>query len=406
MIGYTKAIPFVFVIAPIQDARHATFSGMTNPATCTLSAVTQSSPGFNTPRALLDDSSSSDDATSPTNRDFTTSHTFSYSFSCRVVELFIILIGQIGFLAHQFLRLSEVVDVLSSSFATLEQTTDLETTNLSVTMELVKEDVDSLKDQARCHAQIMALQARESATVIANQQRQIDDLGKQLYEERKLEREIKKTINNLTSCVSRDNAELDVCHGRLHDQLTYQIKDQIQTERDVIRKELDVFYECLHGQLISQIKDQIRTENDVADLRKDIPKTLSLYHTRISALEFASSQSKLPPSPQVAICDTKPVQSATFVDASPLPKRVLPGFQHLPTPTSAPSKKQRSRISISARPLRFIDRESVYIRMSSRSSVATSSLTDRYSCRAIRICYLKGSWNLHEVHHSKDAYDG
>jgi hypothetical protein len=373
MIDYTKAIPFVFVLAPIQDARHANFSGMANPVTCTLSDVTQSSPGSDIPHTLLDDLSSSDDATSTTNQDDTTSHAFSPSFSCRIVELFIILIGQIGFLAHQFLRISEVVDVLSFSFATLEQTTDLEITNLCATMEFVKQDVDSVKDQSLCHEQIMALQARDFATLIANQQHQIDDLGKQLYEERKLSRDIKKTLDDLTSRVSRDSTELDVFHGRLHDQLACQIKDQIQTDRNVIdlRKELDVFRERLHGQLISQIKDQIRTENDVADLRKDIPKSLSLYHTRISALEFASSHIKLPPSPQV-ICNSTPVRSATFVDVSPLSKRVLPSFQHLPTPTSAPSKKQRSGISISARSLRFIDRESIYIRMSSCSSVAMS----------------------------------
>lgn len=374
MIDYTKAIPFVFVLAPIQDARHANFSGMANPVTCTLSAVTQSSPGSGIPHTLLDDLSSSDDAIPTTNQDDTASHTFSPSFSCRIVELFILLIGQIGFLAHQFLRISEVVDVLSSSFATLEQTTDLEITNLCATMELVKQDVDSVKDQSLCHGQTMVLQARDFATLIANQQHQIDDLGKQLYEERKLSKDIKKTLDDLTSRVSQDSTELDVFHGRLHDQLACQIKDQIQTERNVIdlRKELDVFHEHLHGQLISQIKDQIRTEDDVADLRKDIPKSLSLYHTRISALEFASSQIKLPPSPQVVICNSTPVQSAKFVDVSPLSKRVLPSFQHPPTPTSAPSKKQRSGISISARSLRFIDRESIYIRMSSLSSVAMS----------------------------------
>lgn len=373
MIDYTKAIPFVFVLGPIQDARHANFSGMANPVTCTLSAVTQSSPGSGIPHTLLDDLSSSDDAIPTTNQDDTASHTFSPSFSCRIVELFILLIGQIGFLAHQFLRISEVVDVLSS-FATLEQTTDLEITNLCATMELVKQDVDSVKDQSLCHGQTMVLQARDFATLIANQQHQIDDLGKQLYEERKLSKDIKKTLDDLTSRVSQDSTELDVFHGRLHDQLACQIKDQIQTERNVIdlRKELDVFHERLHGQLISQIKDQIRTEDDVADLRKDIPKSLSLYHTRISALEFASSQIKLPPSPQVVICNSTPVQSAKFVDVSPLSKRVLPSFQHPPTPMSAPSKKQRSGISISARSLRFIDRESIYIRMSSLSSVAMS----------------------------------
>ncbi|KAG1802299.1 uncharacterized protein HD556DRAFT_812393 [Suillus plorans] len=361
MIDYTKAIPFVFVLAPIQDARYAT-SGMASPAACTFSALAQSSPGSNTPHAL-DDSSSSDDTTT-TNQDDTMLHTFSSSFSCRVVELFIILIGQIGFLVHQFLRISDVVDVLSSSFATLEQTTDLEITNLCATMELVKQDVDSVKDQTRCHEQVIALEAREFAALIANQQRQIDDLGKQLHEEREFSRDIKKILNKLTSRVSRDNEELDAFHGRLHDELAGQIKDQIKTERDVIdlRKELDAFHERLHGQLISQIKDQIRTENDVADLRKDIPKTLSLYHTRISALEFALSQAKLPPSLQ-DVCDSEPVQSATFVDASAIPQRVPPEFQHPPTPTSV-APKQRSGISISARSLRFIDRESIYIQPS------------------------------------------
>ncbi|KAG1877048.1 hypothetical protein C8R48DRAFT_669034 [Suillus tomentosus] len=359
MIDYTKAIPFVFVLAPIQYARYAT-SGMASPAACTFSALAQSSPGSNTPHAL-DDSSSSNDTTSTTNQDDTMLHTFSSSFSCRVVELFIILIGQIGFLVHQFLRISDVVDVLSSSFATLEQTTDLEITNLCATMELVKQDVDSVKDQTRCHEQVIALEARELATLIANQQRQIDDLGKQLHEEREFSRDIKKILDKLTSRVSRDNEELDAFHGRLHDELACQIKDQIKTERNVIdlRKELDTFHERLHGQLISQVKDQIRTENDVADLRKDIPKTLSLYHTRISALEFASSQAKLPLSLQ-DVCNSEPVQSATFVDASAIPQRVSPGFQHLPTPTSA-APKQRSGISISARSLRFIDRESIYI---------------------------------------------
>ncbi|KAG1869927.1 hypothetical protein F4604DRAFT_1681938 [Suillus subluteus] len=365
MIDYTKAIPFVFVLAPIQDARYATYSGMANSAACTLSAFAQSSPGSDAPHAL-NDSSSSDNTTSTTDQDDTTSHTFSPSFSCRVVELFIILISQIGFLAHQFLRISDVVDVLSSSFATLEQTTDLEITNLCATMEFVKQDVDSVKDQTLRHEQVMALEAKEFATVVANQQRQIDDLGKQLHEERELSRDIKKILDKLTSRVSRDNTELDVFRGRLHDQLTCQIKNQIQTERDVIdlRKELDAFHERLHGQLISQLKDQIRTENDIADLRKDIPKTLSLYHTRISALEFASSQAKPPPSPQGVVCDSEPVRSTTFVDASPLPKRVLPSFQHLLTPTSAAPKKQRSGISITARSLRFIDRESIYIQPS------------------------------------------
>ncbi|KAG1776810.1 hypothetical protein EV702DRAFT_1045839 [Suillus placidus] len=375
MIDYTKAIPFVFVLAPIQDARYATSSGMANPAACTLSAFAPSSPGSDTPHALLDDSSSSDDTTSMTNQDDTTSHTFSPSFSCRVVELFIILIGQIGFLAHQFLRMSDLVDVLSSSFATLEQTTDLEIMNLCATVELVKQDLDSVKDETRCHEQIMALEAREFATLVANQQRQIDDLGKQLHEERELSRDIKKTLDKLTSRVSQDNKELDVFHERLHDHLACQIKDQIQTDRDVIdlRKELDAFHERLHGQLISQVKDQIRTQNDVAELRKDIPKTLSLYRTRISALEFASSQAKPPPSPQDVVCNSKPVRSATFVDASPLPKRVLPGLQHLPTPTSAAPKKQRSGILISARSLRFIDRESIYIHTLAEPSASVSS---------------------------------
>ncbi|KAG2342401.1 hypothetical protein BDR05DRAFT_1060373 [Suillus weaverae] len=370
MIDYTKAIPFVFVLAPIQDARYATSSGMANPAACTLSAFAPSSPGSDTPHAPLDDSSISDDATSMTNQDDTMSHTFSPSFSCRVVELFIILIGQIGFLAHQFLRMSDLVDVLSSSFATLEQTTDLEIMNLCATVELVKQDLDSVKDKTRCHEQIMALEVREFATLAANQQRQIDDLGKQLHEERELSRDIKKTLDKLTFRVSQDNRELDVFHERLHDHLAYQIKDQIQTDRDVVdlRKELDAFHERLHGQLTSQVKDQIRTENDVADLRKDIPKTLSLYHTRISALEFASSQAKPSPSSQDVVCNSKPVQSATFVDASPLPKRVLPGLQHLPTPTSAAPKKQRSGILISARSLRFIDRESIYIQPSASVS--------------------------------------
>lgn len=364
MIDYTKAIPFVFVLAPIQYARYAT-SGMASPAACTFSALAQSSPGSDTPHALVD-SSSSDDTTSTTNQDDTILHTFSSSFSCRVVELFIILIGQIGFLVHQFLRISDVVDVLSSSFTTLEQTTDLEITNLCATMELVKQDVDSVKDQTRCHEQIIALEAREFTTLIANQQRQIDDLGKQLHEERKFSRDVKKILDKLTSRVSRDNEGIDAFHGRLHDELACQIKDQIKTARDVIdlRKELDVFHERLHGQLISQVKDQIRTENDVADLRKDIPKTLSLYHTRISALEFASSQTKLPLSLQ-DVCNSEPVQSATFVDASAIPQRVPPGFQHLPTPTSA-APKQRSGISISARSLRFINRESIYIQPSAR----------------------------------------
>ncbi|KAG1761115.1 hypothetical protein EDD22DRAFT_34109 [Suillus occidentalis] len=256
-------------------------------------------------------------------------------------------------------------------FATLEQTTDLEITSLCATMELVKQDVDSVKDQSLCHGQIMVLQARDFATLIANQQHQIDDLGKQLYEERKLSKDIKKTLDDLTSRVSQDSRELDVFHGRLHDQLACQIKDQIQTERNVIdlRKELGIFHERLHGQLISQIKDQIRMEDDVADLRKDIPKSLSLYHTRISALEFASSQIKLPPSPQVVVCNSTPARSAKFVDVSPLSKRVLPSFQHPPTPTSAPSKKQRSGISISARSFRFIDHESIYI----QSSASTGS---------------------------------
>ncbi|KAG2041187.1 hypothetical protein BDR03DRAFT_1007521 [Suillus americanus] len=361
MIDYTKAIPFVFVLAPIQDARYATYSGMANSTACTLSAFAQSSPGSDTPHAL-DDSSSSDDTTS-TNQDDTSSHTFSPSFSCRVVELFIILISQIGFLAHQFLRISDVVDVLSSSFATLEQTTDLEITNLCATMELVKQDVDSVRDQTLCHEQIMTLEAKEFATVVANQQRQIDDLGKQLHEERELSRETKMILDKLTSRISRDNTELDVFRGRLHDQLACHTKDQTRTERNVIdlRKELDAFHERLHAQLISQLKDQIRTENDIADLRKDIPKTLSLYHTRISALEFASSQAKPPPSPQDVVCDSEPVQNATFVGATPLPKRVLPSFQHLPAPTSVAPKKQRSGISIAARSLRFIDRESIYI---------------------------------------------
>ncbi|KAG2363659.1 hypothetical protein BDR07DRAFT_892918 [Suillus spraguei] len=170
--------------------------------------------------------------------------------------------------------------------------------------------------------------------------------------------------------------ELHVFRGRLHDQLACQIKDQIQTERDVIdlRKELDAFHERLHGQLISQVKDQTRTENDVADLRKDIPKTLSLYHTRISALEFALSQAKPPPSPQDIVCGFKPVRNATFVDVSPLPKQVLPGFQHLPTPTSAAPKKQRSSISISARSLRFIDCESIYIQPSTSFGSKTAGI--------------------------------
>ncbi|KAG2117234.1 uncharacterized protein F5147DRAFT_811707 [Suillus discolor] len=370
MIDYTKAIPFVFVLAPIQDARYAT--GLASPAACTFSALAQSSPGSDTPHAL-DDSSSLDDTTSTINQDDTMSHTFSSSFSCRVVELFIILIGQIGFLVHQFLRISDVVDVLSSSFATLEQTTDLEITNPCATMELVKQDVDSVKDQTRCHEQVIALEAREFATLIANQQRQIDDLGKQLHEEREFSRDIKKILNKLTSRVSRDNEELDAFHGRLHDELACQIKDQIKTARDVIdlRKELDVFHERLHGQLISQVRDQIRTENNVADLRKDIPKTLSLYHTRISALESALSQAKLPPSLQ-DVCDSKPAQSATFVDASAIPQRILPGSQHLPTPTSA-APKQRSGISISARSLRFIDRESIYIHAPAEPSAPVGS---------------------------------
>ncbi|KAG1823394.1 uncharacterized protein BJ212DRAFT_1476282 [Suillus subaureus] len=372
MIDYTKAIPFVFVLAPIQDARYAP-SGMTDPATCTLSASAQSSPGSDTPHAFLDDSFSSDDATSKTNQDDTASHTFSPSFSCRVVELFIILIGQIGFLAHQFLRISEVVDALSSSFVTLEQTTDLEIANLCATMELVKQEIDFVKDQTRCHVQMMTLEAREFATLIANQQRQIDDLGKQLYDERELSRDTKKILDKLTSHVSQDNTELDVFRERLHDQLACQIQDQIQTERDVIdlRKELDAFHERLHGQLISQVEDQIQTENDVADLRKDILKTLSLYRTRISALEFASSQAK---PLQDVVCDSKPVRSATDVDASPLPTRFLPGFQHLPTPTSAAPKKQRSGISISARSLRFIDRESIYIQPSTSVEPKTAGI--------------------------------
>ncbi|KAG2059722.1 hypothetical protein BDR06DRAFT_967733 [Suillus hirtellus] len=368
MIDYTKAIPFVFVLAPIQYARYATFT-TASPAACTFSALAQSSPGFDTPHALVD-SSSSDDTTSTTNQDDTMLHTFSSSFSCRVVELLIILIGQIGFLVHQFLRISDVIDVLSSSFATLEQTTDLEITNLCATMELVKQDVDSVKDQTRCHEQVIALEAREFATLIANQQRQIDDLGKQLHEEREFSRDIKRILDKLTSRVSRDNEEIDVFHRRLHDELACQIKDQIKTARDVIdlRKELDVFHERLHGQLVSQVKDQIRTENDVADLRKDIPKTLSLYHTRISALEFASSQAKLPLSLQ-DVCNSEPVQSATFVDASAIPQRVP---QHLPTPTSV-APKHRSGISISARSLRFIDRESIYIHTPAEPSAPVGS---------------------------------
>ncbi|KAG1747347.1 hypothetical protein EDB19DRAFT_1948923 [Suillus lakei] len=351
MIDYTKAMPFVFVLAPIQHARYATSSGMAHIAACSPSAFAQSSPGSDTPYALLDDSPSSDDATSATNQDDTPSHTSSPSFSCGVVELFIILVGQIGFLAHQFLRISDVVDVLSSSFAILEQTTDLEMTNLCATMELVKQDVDSVKDQARCHEQILALEAREFATLVINQQHQIDDLSKQLHEERELSRDIKTNLDKLTSRVSRDDKELDVFHGHLHDQLACQIKDQ----------ELDAFHERLHGQLISQVKNQIRTENDVANLRKDIPKTLSLYHMRISALEFALSQALPPASPQDVACDSKPVRSATFVNANPLPERVLPNPQQLPTPRSAAPKKQRSGVPISARPLRFTDRESIYI---------------------------------------------
>lgn len=377
MIDYTKTIPFAFVLAPIQDARCATSYSMTNPAVRALSAFAQSSPGSDTPHALLDDSSTSGDATSTTNQDDTTSHTFLPVFLCRVVELFIILIGQIGFLAHQFLRISDVVDVLSSSVATLEQTTDLEITNLYATMELVKQDVDSIKDLTRCHEQITALEAIEFAALITDQQRQIDNLGKQLHEERELSRDIKKILDKLTSRVSQDNTELHVFRGRLYDQLACQIKDQIQTERDVIdlRKELDAFHERLHGQLISQVKDQTRTENDLADLRKDIPKTLSLYHTRISALEFALSQAKPPPSPQDIVCGSKLVRNATFVDVSPLPKQVLPGFQHLPTPTSAAPKKHRSGISISARSLRFIDRESIYIQPSTSFGSKTARIS-------------------------------
>jgi hypothetical protein len=280
--------------------------------------------------------------------------------------------------------------MLSSSVSTLEKTTGLEITNLCATMELIKQDVDSVKDQTRCHERIMA---REFATLVANQQRQIDDLGKQLHEERELSRDIKKVLDELTSRVSRDDTERDVFRGRLHDQLACQVKDQIQMELEVIdlRKELDAFHERLHDQLISQVNDQIRTENDITNLRKDIPKTLSLYHARISALEFASSQAKPSPSPQDVVCDSKSVQSATFVDASPLPKRILPGFQQLPTPTSAAPKNQRSGILIPPKSLRFIDRESIYIRMSSHSSVSMSYLTDRYSCRAIRTSWIKGS---------------
>ncbi|KAG2154197.1 uncharacterized protein EDB93DRAFT_1248403 [Suillus bovinus] len=363
MIDYTKIIPIAFVLAPIQEARST--SGMVNPAACTLPAFAQSSPASD-PHALLDDSSSTDNATSMKNQDGAMSHAFSTSFSCRAIQLFTIIIGQIGFLAHQFLRLSDVVDVLSSSFETLVQTTDLEIMNLCATVELVKQDVDAVKDQTYYHEQMMTLEAKEFATLIANQQRQIDELGKQLHEERESSRDSKKILDKLTSRVSRDNKKLDVFHRRLRNELACQIKDQVQTDRNVIdlRKELDAFHERLHGQLTSQVKDQIRTENDVADLRKDISKTLSLYHTRISALEFALSQARPPPSPQDIVWDSKPVQSTTFVDASTIPKRVLPGFQHLPTPKSAAPKKQRSGISISARSLRFIDRESIYIQPS------------------------------------------
>ncbi|KAG0699436.1 hypothetical protein DFH29DRAFT_1014748 [Suillus ampliporus] len=304
----------------------------------------QSSPDSGTPDALLDNTSSPDNTTSVTNQDDATLDTSPPSSSYGFIELLVMLISQLAFFAHQLRRISKVVDVLSSSSVTLEQTTDLEMTNLHITMELVKQDLVSR----------IRYPCRRSATP-NRQPQQTTPRGMQTL------RDI-KNLEKLTSCISRGDNELDAFHGRLHGQLACQVKDQLRTQNDDadLRKELDAFHERLHGQLICQVKDQLRTENDVVDLhlRKDIPKTLSLYHTRTSALEFALSQAKPPASPQVVVYDSKPVRRATFAEANPLPEQVRPDPQNLPIPTSTAPKTQRSGISTPATSLRFIDQNS------------------------------------------------
>ncbi|KAG1753553.1 uncharacterized protein EDB91DRAFT_1342980 [Suillus paluster] len=366
MLDYAKALPFVLVLAAMRDPKYSAASGIVHPASCNLTAFPLSDSDSDTPHALPEDFSSSASATNEDNTTLDTSPS-PPSSSYGIIELLIMLISQIAILAHQLLHISSVVDVLSSSFVTLEQATDLETTNLHAAMELVKQDLDSVKDQSHCHERKLAHETTKFASLVADQQRQIDYLSKQLHEERELSIDIKKNLEKLTSRISRGDKDLDAFHGRLHGQLARQVKDQLRAENDVadLRKELDAFHGRLHGQLICQVKDQMRMESDVADLRKDIPKTLSLYHTRISTLEVALSQAKPPASPQDVVCNSKPVRSVTFADTNPLPEQVRPNsHQNLPTPPSTLPKKQRSGISTFTPPFRFIDRESIYIQKS------------------------------------------
>ncbi|KAG0699413.1 hypothetical protein DFH29DRAFT_1002017 [Suillus ampliporus] len=328
MIDYTKVLPFV--LAAIQDAWYST--GLVSPTSCNFTAFPRSSPDSDTPSAFLQNTSSPDNTTSATNQDDAMLDTSLPSPSYGLIGLLVMLISQLAFFAHQLRRISKVVDVLFS-FVTLEQTTDLEMTNLHITMELVKQDLDSVEDRSRCHEQTLAHETREFASLVADQQCQIDNLGKQLHEERELSRDIKKNLEKLTY-----------------------FKDQLRTSLTFARNSMP------------STNDQLRTENDVANLRKDIPKTLSLYHTRISALEFALSQAKLPASPQVVVYDSKPVRRATFAEANPLPEQVCPDPQNLPIPTNTARKTQRLGISTPATPLLFIDRESIYIQKSARIS--------------------------------------
>ncbi|KAG0693060.1 hypothetical protein DFH29DRAFT_881765 [Suillus ampliporus] len=292
MFNYSKVLPFVLVLGAIQDAQYSTSSG--SPASCTPTTLPHTSPVSDTPNALLENSSSPDSNTLDTNQYDASPPSPSPSPSCGFIELLIMLISHLAFFAHQLATTPPI----------------LEMENLHITMALVKEEIDSVDDRSRYHERKLAHETRELASLVAGQQRQIDTLAKQLHEERELSKDIKKNLETLSSRISRGDHELDVFHGRLHDQLA------------------------------SQVKDQSRTESDVADLRKDIPKALSLYHTRISALEFALSQAKPPASPEDVVCDSKPL---TICRSNTAPKT------------------QRSGISISATSLRFIDRESIYI---------------------------------------------